>query len=54
MSLPAKQNIYYMYLFIYIYIYIYMLIIIINQILSNTMNKILHIIIPCHLDEIVS
>jgi hypothetical protein len=46
MSLPTKQN---------ICIYIYIFIIIINQILSNTMNKILHIIIiPCHLDEIVS
>ena len=46
MSLPAKQN---------IYVYVYIFIIIINQILSNIMNKILHIIIiPCHLDEIVS
>jgi hypothetical protein len=52
MSLPAKQNI--CIICIYLYIFIYILIIIINQILLNTMNKILRIIIPCHLDEIVS
>ena len=47
MSLPAKQNIY-----VYVYIYIYYNY---QSNLSNIMNKILHIIIiPCHLDEIVS
>jgi hypothetical protein len=47
MSLPAKQNIY-MYMYIYIY-YNYQS----NTIKYNEQN--LHIIIiPCHLDEIVS